>query len=152
MSEAIEFKKCSVCEGELKDYFWHFTTSQYMVGKYPTKQLQGYHGQTLCQECNEAALNALYDRYPNKVIPDFYCPKCSYLHSDIKIKRDEEFLEMMCFDSVCGTYLKVYKNGDISRYVNFECNDCSRKVTNHFYGIGGKIICPKCYKERNENT
>jgi hypothetical protein len=111
-----EYKKCSVCEVELKDYFWHFTTSQYMVEGRTAREVQGYHGQTLCQECNEAALNALYDRYPYKVIPDFYCPKCSYLHSGVTIERCKHFTTMLCLDTNCNTSLTVNYVGTVTRF------------------------------------
>jgi hypothetical protein len=111
MQMSSEYKKCSVCEVELKDYFWHFTTIQHKVET--RKEVQGYHGQTLCQDCNEAALNALYDRYPYKVIPDFYCPKCSYLHSGVTIGRGEKFIETLCFDCMCFQKLRVYFNGHV---------------------------------------
>jgi hypothetical protein len=55
---------CSVCEVELKDYCWHFETSKYRVISLKPKQLESYHGQILCQECNDVVLDALYARYP----------------------------------------------------------------------------------------
>jgi hypothetical protein len=48
-----------------------------------------------------------------KVIPDFYCPKCSYLHSGVTIGRGEKFIEILCFDCMCFQKLRVYFNGHV---------------------------------------
>ena len=83
-------------------------------------------------------------------IPDFYCPKCSYLHSSVTLGMDEKFIEINCFDFACDANLRVTKEGEVSRYVNHICEECEESMTDHYYTRDKKIICPKCHEARKK--